>query len=75
MSRLYEDITQTALPPSRGEAMVTSPGTAGFPSTTVNAFCRIRGYVSTARKNQVPVIQALTNAFEGRPFILVPLES
>ncbi len=40
-----------------------------------NAFCRVRGYISTARKNQVPVIQALTDAFEGRPFIPVPSES
>ncbi len=40
-----------------------------------HAFCRIRGYISTARKNQVPVIQALTDAFEGRPFISVRSES
>lgn len=34
-----------------------------------HAFCRIRGYISTARKNSVSVIQALTDAFEGKPFI------
>ena len=27
------------------------------------------GYISTARKNSVSVIQALTDAFEGKPFI------
>lgn len=34
-------------------------------------FCRIRGYISTARKNSVPVIQALADAFEGKPFMPV----
>jgi transposase len=33
------------------------------------AFCRIRGYISTARKNAVPILQALQGAFEGNPFI------
>lgn len=33
------------------------------------AFCRIRGYISTARKNAVPILQALQRAFEGNPFI------
>ena len=32
-------------------------------------FCRIRGYISTARKNSVPVIQALADVFEGKPFV------
>ncbi len=40
-----------------------------------HAFCRIRGYVSTVRKNSIPVIQALTDAFEGRPFMPVPVDS
>jgi len=35
------------------------------------AFCRIRGYISTARKNAIPILQALQNAFEGNPFIPV----
>ena len=35
------------------------------------AFCRIRGYISTARKNAVPILQALQGAFEGNPFIPV----
>jgi hypothetical protein len=32
-------------------------------------FCRIRGYISTAKKNSVPVLDAIRNAFLGRPFI------
>jgi transposase len=32
-------------------------------------FCRIRGYISTARKNGVSVIDAIIGAFEGRPFM------
>ena len=37
-------------------------------------FCRIRGYISTARKNSLSVIDAIQAAFEGNPFI-VPAES
>ena len=37
-------------------------------------FCRIRSYISTARKNSVPVIGAIADAFEGKPFIPVPVE-
>lgn len=33
------------------------------------AFCRIRGYISTARKNSISVIEAIQAAFEGRPFM------
>jgi hypothetical protein len=32
-------------------------------------FCRIRGYISTARKNRQPILSALARAFEGHPFI------
>ena len=32
-------------------------------------FCRIRGYISTARKNSIPIIEALAGAFEGKPFM------
>lgn len=32
-------------------------------------FCRIRGYISTVRKNDQPVLSSLVRAFEGSPFI------
>lgn len=32
------------------------------------AFCRIRGYISTARKNAVGAFDALTLLFDGKPF-------
>ena len=32
-------------------------------------FGRIRGYISTARKNAKNVFEAISDAFEGRPFI------
>ena len=32
-------------------------------------FCRIRSYISTARKNSVNAIEAIRNAFGGKPFI------
>jgi transposase/uncharacterized coiled-coil protein SlyX len=35
-------------------------------------FCRIRGYISTARKNNVGAIEAIQAAFEGNPFIPQP---
>lgn len=38
-------------------------------------FCRIRGYISTVRKNSFSVIDAIQAAFEGNPFIVVPAES
>ena len=38
-------------------------------------FCRIRGYISTVRKNSFSVIDAIQAAFEGNPFIIVPAES
>lgn len=33
------------------------------------AFCRIRSYISTVRKNAVNVIDAIGNAFQGYPFL------
>ena len=36
-------------------------------------FCRIRGYISTARKNSLSVIDAIQAAFEGDPFIVPAL--
>lgn len=32
------------------------------------AFCRIRGYISTVKKNDRPVLASLVNAFRGNPF-------
>lgn len=32
-------------------------------------FCRVRGYISTVKKNQLPVLAALVDAFEENPFI------
>lgn len=37
-------------------------------------FCRIQGYISTARKNSVPVIGALADVFEGKPSMPLPVE-
>ncbi len=33
------------------------------------AFCRIRSYISTARKNAVGAMDALTRLFDGNPFV------
>ena len=33
-------------------------------------FCRIRGYISTVRKNSLSVIDAIQAAFEGNPFMV-----
>ncbi len=33
------------------------------------AFCRIRSYISTARKNAVGAMDALTRLFSGNPFV------
>lgn len=44
-----------------------------FRSTNgADAFCRIRGYISTVRKNAENVIESIHNAFTGRPFIPSP---
>ena len=32
-------------------------------------FCRVRGYISTARKNFISAIDAIQAAFDGRPLI------
>jgi len=34
-----------------------------------DSFCRIRGDISTARKNSVSVLDAIQGAFEGRPYV------
>jgi transposase/uncharacterized coiled-coil protein SlyX len=35
-----------------------------------DTFCRIRSYISTARKNGANAIEVIQNAFAGRPFLL-----
>jgi transposase len=32
-------------------------------------FCRIRGYISMARKNSIPVLDAIKSALGGNPFV------
>lgn len=32
-------------------------------------FCRIRGYISTAKKNSIPVLGAIRDALRGNPFV------
>jgi len=32
-------------------------------------FCRIRGYISTVRKNDRPVLASIKDAFNGEPFV------
>lgn len=32
-------------------------------------FCRLRGYISTVKKNEMPVLASLVDAFKGSPFI------
>ena len=36
-------------------------------------YCRIRSYISTARKNAIAPFDAIANAFFGKPFILKPI--
>jgi len=33
-----------------------------------SGFCRVRGYISTVKKNDQPVLASLVKAFEGNPF-------
>lgn len=35
-------------------------------------FCRIRGYISTAKKNACSIIDAIQNALQGNPFVPSP---
>lgn len=37
-----------------------------------NIFCKIRGYISTARKNSCNVMDAIVKAFQGNPFVPTP---
>ncbi|MBW6519373.1 MAG: IS66 family transposase [ANME-2 cluster archaeon] len=36
------------------------------------SFCRIRRYISTVKKNQLSVIDAIQDAFAGKPFVPTP---
>ena len=36
--------------------------------TGADSFCQLRSYISTARKNQIPIIQALDDLISGTPF-------
>ncbi len=36
------------------------------------AFCRIRGYISTARKNACSILDVIRDAFDGKPFLPTP---
>ncbi len=38
-------------------------------------FCRIRGYISTAKKNSIRVIDAIQDAFNKSPFIPTPIDT
>ena len=33
------------------------------------SFCRIRGYISTVKKNELSVIDAIGAVFNGKPFV------
>ena len=40
-----------------------------------SAFCRIRSYISTVRKQGISLIDALSSVFDGRPILPVTLQS
>jgi len=42
-------------------------------SNGARTFCRIRGYISTARKNNLSVIDAIQSVFEGDPLMIPAL--
>jgi len=42
-------------------------------SDGARTFCRIRGYISTARKNKLSVIDAIQSVFEGDPLMIPAL--
>ncbi len=46
-----------------------SPKLSGSYQTEPVPFGRIRGYISTARKNAKNVFEAIRDAFDGSPFI------
>ncbi len=40
--------------------------------TGAATFCRIRGYISTVKKNAIRVIDAIQDAFNHTPFLPTP---
>ena len=40
-----------------------------------NSFARIRGYISTVRKNNISVIKAIKDAFKGTPYLPEPIDT
>jgi len=54
------------LPKPSDDAKIGRRGKAG-----AERFLRVRGYIDTVRKHNLPVFQALVDAIAGRPFIPV----
>lgn len=40
-----------------------------------NIFARIRGYISTVRKNNMSLIEAMKDAFKGEPYLLEQIDT
>lgn len=40
-----------------------------------NVFARIRGYISTIRKNNMSVIETIKDALKGKPYLPEPIDT